>query len=362
MEPLRQEKRMKQESKTLLYIVVGALICGLIYLLAPMLTPFLFGAFLAYLADPLVVKVQARGLPRVTSAVIVFFSLFVTLVILILLLIPLVQSQAANLPDMVPNTLNWVQNNILPWLKSHVGLDEGTINVDTLKSMVTDNLSQAGGAANSLLKTVLHSGVKIAEYAINLILIPVVMFYLLCDWNKVINGIHNLIPRKIEPRVVKLARESDEVLSAFFRGQLIVILVLSILYSVGLSLIGLQIGIIIGVMAGIVSIVPYLGFILGIIIASIAAAVQFGTFSSVLFVWLVFGSIHLFENMFLTPKLVGDRIGLHPVAVIFAILAGGTLFGFLGVLLALPVASVIMVWVRYLHRRYRRSKLFVSEA
>jgi predicted PurR-regulated permease PerM len=349
---------MRQESKLFLYIIVGAIICGLVYLLAPILTPFLFGAFLAYLADPLVNKLQKRGLPRIPSAVIVFFSLLVTLVVLILLFIPLIQAQSADLPDVIPNTLTWLQNTVLPWLKEHFGLDEGTINIDTLKSLLSDNLSQAAGGANSLLKTVLHSGVKLAEWTVNLILIPVVMFYLLIDWNKVINGLHNLIPRKIEPRVVKLVKESDEVLSAFFRGQLIVILVLSILYSVGLSLIGLQIGIIIGVIAGIMSIVPYLGFILGIIIASIAAAVQFGTFSSVLLVWLVFGSIHLFENMFLTPKLVGDRIGLHPVAVIFAILAGGTLFGFLGVLLALPVASVIMVWVRYLHRRYRRSKLY----
>ena len=259
---------------------------------------------------------------------------------------------------MIPNTIAWFQNTIFPWLKEYFGLNEEIINVNTLRSMLTDNITTAGGAANSLLKTVLHSGFKLVEWAINIILIPVVMFYLLCDWNSVINGVHNLIPRKIEPRVVKLAKESDAVLSAFFRGQLIVILALSVMYSVGLSLLGLQIGIIIGVTAGLLSIVPYLGFIVGVIIASIAAAVQFGTFSSVLVVWVIFGAIHLIENMFLTPKLVGDRIGLHPVAVIFAILAGGTLFGFLGVLLALPVASVIMVWVRYLHQRYRRSKLY----
>jgi predicted PurR-regulated permease PerM len=357
MEPMT----MKQECKILLYIVTAALGFGLIYLLAPILTPFLFGAFLAYLADPLVVRLTDRGMKRSLSATIVFFALLIGLIVLILLFIPLVQNQAADLPNVIPNTLTWLQTNVLPWMKEHFGIDEGTINTDTLKSMLSDNITQAGGAANSLLKTVLHSGVKLAEWTINLILIPVVMFYLLVDWNKVINGIHNLIPRKYEPRTVKLAKESDEVLSAFFRGQLIVILVLSMLYSIGLSLIGLQIGIIIGVIAGLLSIVPYLGFIVGVVIASIAAAVQFGTFSSVLLVWLVFGAIHLFENMFLTPKLVGDRIGLHPVAVIFAILSGGTLFGFLGVLLALPVASVIMVWVRYLHQRYRRSNLYQTK-
>jgi predicted PurR-regulated permease PerM len=349
---------MKQESRYLLSVLAAAVFCGLFYLLAPILTPFFFGAFLAYLADPLVVKLQDRGVKRTLAAVIVFFSLLVLLILLIILMIPLVQSQLATLPDVIPNTIAWFQNTIFPYLKEHFGLTENVINVDTLRSMVTDNITSAGGAANSVLKTLLHSGFKIVEYTINLILIPVVMFYLLCDWNSVINGIHNLIPRKYEPRVVKLAKESDAVLSAFFRGQLIVILVLSILYSVGLSIMGLQIGIIIGVMSGMLSIVPYLGFIVGVTLASIAAAVQFGEFSSVLIVWAIFGAIHLFENMFLTPRLVGDRIGLHPVAVIFAILAGGTLFGFLGVLLALPVASVIMVWVRYLHQRYRRSKLY----
>jgi predicted PurR-regulated permease PerM len=352
---------IKQDCKTVLYFVVAAVVFGLIYLLAPILTPFLFGAFLAYLADPLVVKLTERGLKRTLSATIVFLSLLIVLIAIILLLIPLIQNQTADLPNVIPNTLTWVQSTVLPWLKEHFGLDEGTLNTDTLKSMLSDNFSQASGAANSLLKTVLHSGVKLAEWAINLILIPVVMFYLLVDWNQVINGIHNLIPRKYEPRVVKLVKESDEVLSAFFRGQLIVILVLSILYSVGLSLLGLQIGILIGVTAGLMSIVPYLGFIVGVTIASIAASVQFGTFASVLCVWLIFGAIHLFENMFLTPKLVGDRIGLHPVAVIFAILAGGTLFGFVGVLLALPVASVIMVWARYLHQRYRRSNLYQTK-
>jgi predicted PurR-regulated permease PerM len=348
---------MKQKNKVF-FVIVAVLTCGLMYLLAPILTPFIFGALLAYLVDPLVCRLERYHLSRVLSTVIVFFSLLILLIILILLMIPVFQNQMASLSDAVPNTIAWFQNTVFPWLKEHFGINEELINVDTLKSMLSDNIGKAGSAADSIFKTILHSGFKIVEWAINLVLIPVVMFYLLCDWNKVLTGIQNLIPRKIEGRVVSLAQESDSVLSAFFRGQLIVMLALGIMYSVGLTVIGLQLGIIIGVTAGLLSIVPYLGFIVGVVIASIAAAVQFGTFNYVLLVWILFAAVHLIENMFLTPKLVGGRIGLHPVAVIFAILAGGTLFGFLGVLLALPVASVVMVWVRYLHKRYRRSTLY----
>jgi predicted PurR-regulated permease PerM len=284
-------------------------------------------------------------------------ALFGILFILVLLLIPLIQDQIDVLSDTLPGILNWMQNSMIPWIMDHLGLS-GVVNASTLKNVIANNITKAGGVADNLLKALLHSGFQLVELLVTLILIPVVTFYLLCDWDRVLLGIRNLIPRHVEPIIVKLVQECDTVLSAFFRGQLLVMLALGIIYSVGLMLIGLQLGLMIGLISGILSIVPYLGFISGIIAASIAAFVQFGTFSSVLFVWLVFAVGHLIEHTFLTPKLVGDRIGLHPVAVIFAILAGGCLFGFMGVLLALPVASVVMVWVRYLHKRYRRSKLY----
>jgi predicted PurR-regulated permease PerM len=188
--------------------------------------------------------------------------------------------------------------------------------------------------------------------------VPVVTFYLLLDWNKIIKNIDQLLPRSIEPTIAKLIKESDQVLSAFFRGQLLVMLGLSIIYGVGLSLTGLSIGLILGLILGLISIVPYLGLIVGVLIASIAALIQFGTFSSLLSIWLVFLIGQLCESLLLTPYLVGDRIGLHPVAVIFAVLAGGTLFGFFGVLLALPVAAVLMVWLRFLNNRYHKSAFY----
>jgi predicted PurR-regulated permease PerM len=349
---------MRKEYSKFFIFILFALTVGALYLLQPILTPFFAGALLAYLADPLVNWLMTFKLKRVTSSVIVFFTLFLILALLILLLIPLIQSQVASLADVGPNILAWLQDTMVPWLQNNFGIHENPINVETIKKALADNLSKAGGAAGWLIQAVLQSGVKFLEVFVNMILIPVVTFYLLVDWDKFVAGVRSLVPRHSIATFVKLSKECDNVLSAFFRGQLLVMLALGAIYSIGLMLLGLQIGLLIGLIAGILSIVPYLGFIVGIILASIAAAVQFGTLTKVLLVVLLFGVGHLIDPMYLTPKLVGGRIGLHPVAVIFAILAGGCLFGFMGILLALPVASVIMVLIRYWHTRYKHSELY----
>jgi len=188
-----------------------------------------------------------------------------------------------------------------------------------------------------------------------------VTFYLLRDWDHLVGRVNELIPRRSQPVVARLAKESDTVLGAFLRGQLLVMLALAIIYITGLSFIGLDLAILIGLVAGLISFVPYLGFIVGILLAGIAAIVQFHDALHPGYVVLVFALAQAIEGMLLTPLLVGDRIGLHPVAVIFAILAGGQLFGFVGVLLALPVAAVIAVILRYAHERYKESGLYGRE-
>lgn len=343
-------------NKTFVVVLALAVFCVL-YFLAPILTPFLVGAILAYLGDPLVNKLMRLRIPRLLSVIIVFLVLFSILILLILLLIPAIENQVVILTNVIPNIISWLQNTFLPILNSYFGVQE-FINVETLKTTLAENWTKAGGIASWLVKSVLHSSLAFVELLTNLILIPVVTFYLLRDWDIVIKGMRNLLPRRAEPTVVNIAQECDSVLSAFFRGQLLVMISLGIIYSLGLSIIGLQIGVMIGLLSGLMCVVPYLGFIVGIVSASIAAFVQFGTFYSVFLVWIVFLIGQGIESTLLTPNLVGDRIGLHPVAVIFSILAGGSLFGFFGVLLALPVAAVIMVLVRYLNQRYRKSKLY----
>jgi predicted PurR-regulated permease PerM len=340
-------------------IILTLVIAGLVYLLAPILTPFLVGALLAYLMNPLVIQLMRLRLPRILAVVIVFLIFFLIISLLMLLFIPLIQTQIDRLVDVVPNIVAWIQTILVPRLKEYIGTQQ-VIDVNSLKTQLSQNWTKAGGAATWIFATILHSGFTMLHWFINLVLIFVVMFYLLYDWQKLVDGVRNLLPRSSEPTIVKLVGQCNEVLGAFFRGQLLVMVTLGIFYAVGLSLIGLQIGLMIGIIIGILTIVPYLGIIVGIIIASVAAAVQFDTYTPILLVWLLFAVGQALDGMLITPKLVGDRIGLHPVAVIFAVLAGGALFGFFGVLLALPVAAVSMVLLRFLNERYHSSKLYNS--
>ena len=339
--------------------LVGAVVTGwLLYLLAPVLTPFLSAALLAYMGDPLADRLEALRISRSLSVVIVFIGLTLLGLLLLVILVPLLERQFVVLGGKLPGLFDWLQQTAVPWLREHLNLQNFAVNLGTLKASVREHWQAAGGAAASLLSSVSRSGLVLAGWVANLLLIPVVTFYLLRDWDILVARVRELLPRTVEPTVVDLARQSDEVLGAFLRGQLLVMLGLAILYAAGLWVVGLDLALLIGFVAGMVSFVPYLGFIVGILVAGIAALMQFHDVLHLLYVVLVFGVAQLIEGTVLTPLLVGDRIGLHPVAVIFAVLAGGQLFGFFGVLLALPAAAVIMVLVRYAHRRYKHSHLY----
>lgn len=350
---------MNDSQKWFLFAVIFA--CGfLIYLLTPVLTPFLLAALLSYLGDPLVGRMQAKGLPRTLAVVIVFVLLFLTLVLVLMLLVPALEQQIRALITKFPGYLDWLQAHLTPWLHNNLGMDVSLLDWQLLKDTLQGHWSQFGGFAKGFLAWLSQSGLTLIAWLANLVLIPVVTFYLLRDWGHLLEKIHVLLPRKWAPTVTHLASESDAVLGAFLRGQLLVMLALALIYSVGLSIVGLELALIIGLVAGLVSFVPYLGFVLGVLLAGIAALMQFQDAYYLLWVALVFGVGQALEGMLLTPMLVGDKIGLHPVAVIFAVMAGGQLFGFVGVLLALPVAAVIMVLLRDLHRRYRQSGLYAE--
>jgi len=186
----------------------------------------------------------------------------------------------------------------------------------------------------------------------------VVTFYLLRDWDILVARLHELLPRHIEPTVRQLVQEADQVLGAFMRGQMSVMVLLGAFYTTGLWLIGVEFAFLIGMGAGLVSFIPYLGTIVGIGAACIAAWFQFQGLQPVLMVAGLFGIGQLLQDMVLVPRLVGQSIGLHPVAVIFAVMAGGQLFGFIGVLIALPVASVVVILLRHAHQAYRSSTLY----
>lgn len=341
--------------------LVFAFITGsvwLIYLLSPVLMPFAFAAMLAYLGDPLTDKLETYRLSRTKAVLVVFLVMTLVFVLILLLLVPLLEYQVEHFLNNLPAYVAWLNETVIPWTQRRFHLGIRPVNLNQIVSLVKSHWEQAGGIASTVVSSVSHSGGVIAEWLMNLLLIPVVTFYLLRDWDGLIAKVHDLLPRRIAPTASKLAGEVDTVLAAFVRGQFYVMLALGCIYSIGLWMVGLDLALLIGMLAGLVSFVPYLGSIVGIVMACIAALVQFHELMQLVPVAIVFIIGQSLEGMVLTPMLVGDKIGLHPVAVMFAVLAGGQLFGFLGILLALPVASVIMVLLRHVHDLYRYSDFY----
>jgi len=332
---------------------------GIVYLLSPVLTPFLIALLLAYMGDPMVDRLDKK-IPRSISVLIVFTIISLVILTLTFILLPMIERQLSSFLQAIPRYLDWFQSTVFPFFIQNLGVSAEDLNIEGIKASIKEQWTQAGGVAANFVATISKSGLAIIGWVANIVLIPVLTFYLLRDWDILVEKVRNLIPRRIEPVTVKLVTESDLVLSAFLRGQLMVMMALGAIYSIGLWIAGLDFSLLIGMLAGLVSFVPYLGFIVGFGVASIAALVQFQDVIHLLPLLLVFGVGQLFESFLLTPLLVGDKIGLHPVAVIFAVLAGGQLFGFFGILLALPVAAVIMVLLRHAHEQYLSSQLYMK--
>lgn len=342
------DQRLEFERRVAWFVAVagGAF---LIYLLAPVLTPFVAAALLAYLGDPLVDRLEKLKLPRTVAVGVVFLLTFLALALLIVMILPLVQTQIAALVGQLPKYAAWIETNVLPRLEGIIGPANDDIG---LAAFLKQYGSLAGNWGQQVFSSVSRSGGVLLSGLVSLLLLPVITFYLLRDWDLLVARIGVLIPIGKRQTVFELAKESDRMLGGFLRGQVLVMLGLTLIYTVGLAVLGLDYALAIGVLAGLVSFVPYLGFIVGIGLAGLSALVEGGGWIALVGVVAVFGVGQMIEGMFLTPHLVGNRIGLHPVIVIFAVLAGGQLFGFFGILLALPAASVLSVLARFFHQRY----------
>lgn len=347
------------DSSKAIWLAIFITVSVLIYLLAPILMPFISAAILAYIADPLVDKLEKK-MSRTLSVSVVFFVLSLTAILLLLIILPLVEKQIIVLAEKLPLYIERAQNYLLPLLNDKFGLDIAIFDINTLKQSLSTYWKAAGGIAANVLSSISHSGIILVGWIANFLLMLVVTFYLLRDWDSLVAKVHALIPRANEKTIVVIAKESDQVLGAFFRGQMLVMLVLSAVYTIGLMIVGLDTALLIGALSGLVSFVPYLGFIVGIVVASVVALMQFQEVMPLFYIAIIFLIGQMLEGMLLTPWLVGDKIGLHPVAVIFAVLAGGQLFGFVGVLLALPVAAVIAVILRHMLDRYTKSELYAE--
>jgi len=346
------------DSQKWLWLVLVIVMSWLIYLLAPVLAPFMVAVGLAYLGDPIVDRLEKYKCSRSLAVIIVFSVITFVVLLFLLLLVPQIEKQIIYLVQKLPDYIDALQLKVMPWLVTQLGLPEIHIDMNTVKQWLSQHWQQAGGFAQVVLGTLSTSGLAIIGWIGSLVLIPVVAFYLLRDWDLLVKRIHEFIPRNIEPKVSQIASESDDVLGAFMRGQMLVMLALAIIYSIGLGIVGLKLALLIGLIAGLVSFVPYLGFILGLLMASVAIIFQTGQLIDLVYVAIVFAVGQVLESVVLTPALVGDRIGLHPVAVIFAVMAGGQLFGFVGVLLALPIAAVLAVIFRHMHASYVSSNMY----
>lgn len=344
------------------WILIALVIAGvLVYYLQSILTPFLASFILAYLGNPLVNRLERCKIPRTAAVLVVFLATLLVLALVLMLVIPMVAHEVAALFTYGPGITAWVQRRVFPWIATHFGVQPASLGPAKLMAFAGNNLASAGRFAGNALLSVGRSSGILFELIMNLILIPVVTFYLLRDWNRLLVRIEMLMPRQVSPTLIRLARQCDEVLGAFMRGQLLVMVCLAIFYSIALSIIGLQNAAAIAVIAGVLSFVPYLGVISGITLALLTALLQGEGWPLLVEVVATFAVGQLLSDMVLTPRLVGERIGLHPVLVIFAILVGGVLFGFAGVLLALPAAAAITVLVRYAHSRYLDSGFYRGE-
>lgn len=339
------------------WLVVAVVLLGALYLLAPILAPFVAAAILAYICNPLVGRLCVWNVPRTFAVILVMLGLVLSFVALLLIMLPLLQKEIALLMVRAPEWLETARVRLLPLLQQWFGINLEW-DVQALKNLLLTHWQSAGGVVAKLLPWLESGGDLLFGLLVNLLLIPVAMFYLLRDWNDIIQRVDHMIPRHWHTQVADIASEVDGVLAEFLRGQLSVMLLMSVFYVAALWLVGMEFALPIGIVAGLLVFVPYLGMVLGLGLATFAAAMQFTALSDVALVWAVFGAGQLLEGMVVTPWLVGERIGLHPLAVIFALLAFGQLFGFFGVLLALPLAAILLVVLRHSRERYLSSEMY----
>ena len=340
-----------------LILLVITLIC--VYLLRSVLLPFVAGMAVAYLLDPVCDRLETWKLSRTwaTSIVTVFFGLICILVLL--LVIPAVVSQIATLIERAPDYLAAVQRELSAMVEMlRDRLDPGT--QQKLKSVIGGSADKIFAWTTDVLGGIISGGVAFFNFVALLVITPVVAFYLLRDWDRMVAKADDWLPRKHQETVRRLAREVDETLAGFLRGQGMVCLSLAAFYAIGLTLAGLDFGLVVGLIAGFLSFIPYVGSMVGLVLSVGLALAQFDNLLSVGIVAIVFFVGQALEGNVLTPKLVGEKVGLHPVWVMFALLAGGALFGFVGVLLAVPVAAIVGVGVRFALSQYRMSPYYTG--
>ena len=357
--PFSLSPEQKQSTFWLALWLAGAL---LLYILGPILTPFIAAAILAYALNGAVdylerARLGKFHLPRSLAVVVVMLLFLGAVGALVLIVVPVLRTELPLLQAQIPDALARIDATLAPRLAQmgiHVKLDGGG-----LRRILTQQITTSGDEIwATLLASARVGGSALLGWLATAILIPVVLFYLLLDWHRLLLQLENAVPRRWVRQTVDMAHEVNALLAQYLRGQLLVMLVLALYYSAALALAGFEVALPVGILTGLLVFIPYLGYGLGLALALTAAILQFSDWSGVIAVAVIYGAGQVIEGFFLTPRLVGERIGLNPLAVIFALLAFGQLFGFVGVLLALPASAVLMVAFRHLKRHYLRSSFY----
>jgi predicted PurR-regulated permease PerM len=356
---------MVLERHVVFWTAAVVVFAALLWLLSPILLPFVFGMAIAYLLDPLATRLTKRGLSRLVAALLILSAFLLIVIVLSLVVVPILVKQffgfisqfIGNLPNYVQHIQNWVNDPSHPWIKRIVGDSFATTD-----QSISSLLVPAIGYLNGVLASVLARGHALISILSVVIIAPVVAFYLICDWGRVVASVDRLVPLPQRDAVRHLAREIDVSISAYVHGQSLVCLILGCYYAVGLTAAGVQFGLLIGVISGLVSFVPYFGSFTALLVSFCVAIEQFYPHWNRIFIVVgvvLFGQF--IEGNILSPKLLGKSVGLHPVWLIFALFAFGYLFGFVGLLLAVPLAAAAGVLARFALQHYRASSLYTGD-
>ncbi len=354
------------QSRTIFWLSACVITIGLVVLFQNVLLPFVLGATIAYLLNPAVQKITAKGFNR-TAAVLIILGLFTTAIIIFLAVtIPVLVREAGDFIDAAPGYADKVWNNLTPYLSSlrgRLGFETTAEMTDQLQVAVKDNLGKTLGVSKSIVGTV-AAGIAIGGQAIvgfigTMLLVPIVAFFMMREWPKIVAWTYSLVPRHHIDTVRSLMAQIDVKIAGFIRGQLTVCFVLGLFYALGLSFAGLNYGFLIGLGTGFLCIIPFAGATIGLLAAvSVAALQSGGDISYIGIIVAIFAVGQFLEGNFVSPKLIGDSVGLHPLWIIFALLAGGSLLGLLGMFLAIPVAAIISVLVAFAITQYRASPYY----
>jgi len=346
-----------EQRQSLLWIAIGILLVALFVLLGPVLAPFVAAAIIGYVLNPGVDWLTARRIPRTSAVMLIIIATFILIIALLLIVVPILRAEIPLLQQRLPSLLDKIDAILGPWLAQlgmKVQLDSAGV-----KQMLAEKL--AAGSAElgpAFLSSLKVGGMAVMGWIATIVLVPVVLFYLLLDWHAMLARLALMVPRRWISLVTSMAVEADSLLAQYLRGQLLVMLVLATYYSVALAIAGFDVALPVGLLTGLLVFIPYIGFGIGLLLAVVAAILQFDGLQGLIAIAIIYGCGQVIEGFYLTPRLVGERIGLHPLAVIFALLAFGQLFGFVGILLALPASAILSVIVKRLREHYLQSPFY----